>query len=211
MFNTSVLSALNPFTWLQTILIWLGLFAVGLIVGGIGGCNYKQNQWDAEKFRQMEKAKKQEQQDAAVGVEKIGELKEDKKEIEAGKTFIGKELGAGAGSKPLIIYRDKVVPVACPQINPNPSTSVPGVSNVSKDPVFLMSPHFMRLHDVSAKPGDIEIRTRTYGASEEATLDEGFEKVIVPNNLSCAEDRVKLQRLQERIIQKQRVFKQEGN
>lgn len=211
MINTSVLSALNPFTWLQTILIWLGIFAVGLIVGGIGGCNYKQNQWDAEKFRQLEKAKKQEQQDLALGAETLGKFKEDGKEIEAGKTFVDQALSIERPRKPLIIVKEKIVPIACPQINPNPSTPIPSGDTNAQDPVFLMSPDFMRLHDVSAKPGDAEIRTRTYGASETATLDEGFKKVIVPNNLSCAEDRAKLQRLQERIIQKQRVFKQEGN
>lgn len=204
------LSNLNPFNWLQTILIWLGIFAVGLIVGGVGGCNYKQAQWDAEKVRSMEKAKALEHEDQKAGVGTVTELRKDQEAAKVGEDFVaGKFNGA---KKPVLATVKKAVQADC-QIkeSPAPKTEVKTEEpkNEATD-IVLLTPDFMQLYDVSVQPGNSELRARTYEASNSASLDEGFEKVIVVNNKKHAACVLQLNKLLDRIEQKKVIFAQEN-
>lgn len=189
---------------LQAQAVKLGLYALALVTifstGFYSGCTFKQNQWDAEKFHAMERAQKQEKKDTKEGQRTVENLKGDQGKTEGARVFIKEEIKKNS----------QTTKVVCPSVD-----KVVTVSTIDKPaeeikdenaPIVLLTPNAMRLYDVSARPQDIELRTRTYDSSAETTVDEGFEKIIRPNNLICADNYNQLMALRQRILDKQKSF-----
>ena len=195
---TSLLSAVNPFSWLKTLYIWLGIALVFFSLGFYSGCEHKQTQWDADKLRGMEKAQKQEKSDSISGVKKVEDLKQDAGQIKDTKDYLGKQ-----PVKPLVKVirepaKDCVKPV---EVITQPGT----LKDETPTEIVYLTPNFQRLYDVSAKPKDIGLRTRAYSEEHAVEINEGFT-LIQENNLICAADQARLDRLIERIEQKKKIF-----
>lgn len=200
------LSLLNP----QTLLAKIGVFVLWSLIVFVGGfysgCEFKQNQWDAEKFKQVEKAKELERKDASAGTKKIDQLKQDEKQAGEGKAFVANEL---AKNNPLIVKKAKPTIVIAGETKKEEVKveTQPGTIKDEDSDIYL-TVAFMRMYDVSVSPGDAEIRTRTYTNSEGTEIVQGFREVIIPNNEECAATRNQLTRLIERIREKQKIYAQ---
>lgn len=192
-------------TNLQAIAIKVGIYAIAALAifstGFYSGCSYKQNQWDAEKFHAMERTQKQEKADAKAGERTIGDFKENQGKVTGAGVFIKEEL---TKTNP-----PKITKVVCPSVVSSAvviNTDKPEVKENDEKPSAIFTVDAMRLYDVSARPQDSELRTRTYERTEETTVDEGFEKIILPNNLICADNYNQLVALRQRILDKQKSF-----
>jgi hypothetical protein len=196
--DLSLLSNLNPQTLLTKAAVVIGWSLICVVGGFYGGCQYKQNQWDAEKFHEMEKAKGVEKTDKNDGIKKVEEFKQDTKQAEEGKDFVRKGIQE---------HRPNIRVVEAPKVSaPAQVVTKEGTVKNEETGVYLTA-NFMRLYDVSSAPGLAELRTRAYDETNGPTLDEGFEKIIVPNNQKCAAERLQLTKLIERIEQKQKLYK----
>lgn len=188
----------NPQAFFAKILWYLVTGLLCLIVGFFGGCQYKQNQWDAEKFREVEKTQKLEHQDSVAGVKKAEELRKDQQQAQESKDFVRERIQT---RKPSVrIISEPTQGNSNLEVKTQPGTVKDETTNI------YLTANFMQLYDVSIQPGNTELRTRTYQDSEGPTLDEGFEKVVIPNNQDCADQRIQLTRLIERIKEKQKIF-----
>lgn len=190
---------------LQALAVKIGLYILTAILifsmGFYSGCSYKQNQWDADKLHAMERAKKQEQADTKAGARTVENYKSDQRKTEGAQAFIKTELGKT--NPPKIT---KVVYSPVEQVAGTSTVDINKVEKANEDHQAILTADAMRLYDVSANPQDSELRARTYATTEEATVDEGFEKVILPNNLICADNYNQLVALQKRIFDKQQSF-----
>jgi hypothetical protein len=200
--DLSLLSQLDPRIWLSKIVWYIVVALLFLVTGFYSGCQYKQNQWDAEKFRQMEENTRKTKVDQTQGIKNTTEFTEGKRQAEQGKDFVKGQIQE---HKPLV--RIVGSPPVCPQ--PVKVETREGTVKDETTGVYLTA-HFMQLYDVSSKPGDAELRSRTYKEAEGPSIDEGFEKIIVPNNEEYAAVRLQLNKLIDRIEEKQKLFQPES-
>lgn len=198
---TSLLSAANPFSWLKTVEIWVGIAIVFGTAGYVSGCEHKQREWDATKLAELGKTKNAELKDAKSGITSAQKVEQDKQQTSSGQTFVRQEIAKNP--KPLIIVKECEAPKSL-EVHPQP-----GTKQDETNPTVFLSGKFMQLYDVSIQPFDSELRTRTYGDAEGPSIDEGFEKAIIPNNEACAKTRQQLVRLINRINEKKKIFEQE--
>lgn len=226
--DLSLLTSLNP----QALAAKAGIYAlVGstlLSIGFYGGYKYESNQWKAEKFSELAKSQKLEREDSKVGATTAQEFKADTSTIQSADQFVKGRLNV-ANSPPLVkVFIAKTTKPVESTVKPIsgttsksvetasiPSEKILGDSNVRPENIsnvdvvsIMLTADFMRLYDVSVQPGNIELRSGTYAASQETTFDEGFSKVIEPNNIDCATNTAQLERLQQRIREKQKIFAQ---
>lgn len=195
------LSQLDPRIWIAKILWYIVTAILCLIMGFFGGCQYKQNQWDAEKFKQLEESTRKERKDATQGTAKIEEFKQGEKQAGEGRDFVRQGI---AGKKPLVRI------VAQPDC-PKPVEVLPKEGTVKNEITGIyLTAHFMQLYDVSVQPTDVKLRAGNYEEAEGPSFDEGFEKVIVVNNAEYAAVRRQLNTLIDRIEQKQKLYQPEG-
>lgn len=223
---TSLLSVANP----QAFLAKIGLYALVAFtfigIGAYGGYKYAKNSCEAAKVEGMVQAQKQERKDTKAGEQTAKEFEADKRQIETARDFINKDSHDSTSKAPLakILLRKASQEVGQKTESNNSihdktsGVTTPASSDVQSDtkvvgdekiyPVIVLTDHFKQLYDVSIQPGNVELRAGTYATTEDTSLDEGFEKVIGPNNLDCASNTAQLIRLQERILEKQKIFGQ---
>lgn len=194
---TDLLSTVNPFSWLKTLYIWLGIFITGLLLGFYGGCEFKQNRWDASNLHALEKGAKNEKQDAITGAKTVGKLETTNQQIQNTSNFIKDQ-----PKKPLVTI---VQPTKC-ETQVVVSTNE-GTKQSENSPTVFLTADFQRLYDLSVNPTDIGLRTRVYAEEHKVGIDEGFA-LIKRNNLQCAQDQARLDALIDRILQKKQNFKE---
>jgi hypothetical protein len=206
---------LDPRVILAKIVWYIVVGLLCLITGFYGGCQFKQNQWDAEKFKQLEKTQKLEKQDKVDETKSATEFTKAKEQQGTGKAFVEQALSKKPKLtrtvEPRIIGNDG----SCASGNGTGEGKInvvvkEGTTQNEKTGTYFTA-DFMRLYDVSIQPGDIELQSRTYDEASGTSVDEGFEKVIKVNNLNYAACRLQLSTLIDRIIQKQKTFQQGVN
>lgn len=195
------MSLLDPTEEVRKILIGLIVLAVTGGMGFVGGCHHKQKEWDSDKLASSEAARKLEKSDNSLGHRKMEQLGEDKITISEAQAIVKKAL-EGAPKKLVSCGRIEVVTSpAQPKIEEKKDETA------SDDlPVYLL-PDTVKLYDLSVDPSNVGLRTRPYGEADATEVNEGF-KVIFKNNFECAAIRSRLTRLEERICEKQKLYKQ---
>lgn len=200
---------LNPFDISEIpykIIVYGIVLALTATFGAIGGCEYKQREWDKDKLAASEAARKLEKSDNSAGHRKIEQLGEDKITISEAQKLV-KDALAGAPKKLVSCGKLEVTKVIA-EVKPGEKIEkkVEEKDDSAVEPIYLL-PGTMQLYDLSVDPSNVGLRGSTYGNPEALEINEGFE-IIFENNFSCATERSKLKRLQERICEKQKLFSQ---
>lgn len=199
---------LNPQETIVKVIICGVVLALTATFGMIGGCEYKQREWDKDKLASSEAARKIEKHDNSLGHRKIEQLGEDKVTISEANAWIQEAL-KGAPKKLVNCGKLEVDPQWMkdkPQIvQLNPGIKRDETELDRMEP--MLTRDFMQLYDVSVDPSNAGLRGQTYGTPAEISVNEGLE-VVTQNNAKFSEDRAQLKRLQERICEKQVLYSQ---
>jgi hypothetical protein len=193
--NLTSLSALDPTTLVIRIAATVGVIAVLLGTGFVGGCTYKKHEVEADKLAESENARRLEHKDATEG-------------SVAAEAFHGSQAGIDKNTKDVLdatpskpIYIVKYKPATCPT-----QETVKLKEPINEDaPPVLLTGHAMRMYDLSIQPGNSELRAGTYDETKTIPLDEGF-KLAEENNGACAKVADQLNKLLDRIEQKRKTF-----
>lgn len=199
------LNSLNPFTWFQTILIWVGLLAIGMVIGGIGGCEYKQARWDASKIAQMEKAKEEEKDDRIAGKETVKGFEENKGQIQSTSKQVLAELDQ---KKPAIVkFKCPALPVTKSESPMELTKDEPELKVLHADRITFSS-DFVRMYDLLIESQNSGVRAGVNVPVPEVEINAGV-RTILQNLEICRIDQTRLETLQKRIREKQKIFGQE--
>lgn len=191
------MSILDPTEEIRKIIIGAIVLALTATFGAIGGCEYKQRAWDKDKLAASEAARKLEKSDNSLGHRKIEQLGEDKVTLSEAQKWV-EEAVKGAPKKLVSCGRVEVI---------TSSAKNDKEPKIEEAPIPTFTRDFMQLYDVSINPSDVGLRGRSYETVPEIGVDEGF-KAIERNNFKYNEELAKLKRLQERICEKQVLYKQ---
>lgn len=189
----------------QLFLVATGLIVCSLVIGFVSGCEYKEDQIAKEKLAEVKENARLEKKDGVEGANAVNALRKiDNQIYDTAKAIVGE-----TSNKPLVIVKTK--PTVCPvsTVVSKDSNDSPAIKEpVNEEPtVVYLSKHFMRLHDLSAQPGNTQFRAGTYEAARELRIDEGLG-VVARNNLQCVAWKSQLDALINRIEQKRKLFGQ---
>lgn len=201
------MSLLDPTAEVRKILIYGAILALTATFGMIGGCEYKQREWDKDKLASSEAARKLEKHDNLAGHRKIEQLGEDKVTISEANAWVQKAL---KDSPKKLVNWGQVEVVKAPSLgNSEEMLKAEGKKDeiTTENLQPLLTRDFMQLYDVSVDPSNVGLRGSTYGTPAEIPVNEGLE-VVTKNNAKFSEDRAQLKRLQERICEKQKLYEQ---
>lgn len=189
-----ILKVANPQALMVKIGIYAGCIVACLSTGFYGGCEFKQNQWDADKFKAEKKARQEEKADAINGHRSVEKMAEDKVSREDADKFIREAVAKAKAAK----IPDIIITHNCPEVSTNVETP-----KIESDPRF--SSNWVWLYDLSIRPRETELRGGSYAEIFSVGVDEASDK-IRKNNLTCIGIQDQLNRLQERICDKQKTF-----
>lgn len=189
-----ILKVADPQALMVKIGIYAGCVVACLSTGFYGGCSFKQNQWDADKFKAEKEARIEEKADIVIGHRSVENMAADKITVADADKFIKEAVAKAKAAK----IPDIIITHNCPEVSTNAE-----ISKMESDPRF--SSNWVWLYDLSIRPRETELRGTPYAEIFSIGVDEAGAK-IRKNNLACIGIQDQLNRLQERICDKQKTF-----
>lgn len=188
-------------------LIWTVLIGAG---GFIKGCDYKDNEYKARQIKVLTKNADEEKKDISGGKDIVhGLYLRQEKEYQSYQI----ELANFQKTKGINYHLARENAALQIALGEQPSEII---KYIEKDPdnaakicatlVPYLDSSYMRVYDSSFGEGNIEIRAGTDTAAREISLDEAWEKVILPNNRLCGTIFNSYNALLDRIELKQKTF-----
>lgn len=200
--NLSSISNLNPTVLATKAAIYVAAVSLVFVSGYVTGCVHNQHKVASDKLEASENARRLEHTDAAQETAAASKNQKEQQGIEAA----GKEAAQKVPEKPVVVVHGRTK--ACPD---QPTTKE--LATTTKDeevknetPSVDFSAHSMQLYDLSISGGSTAVRQRTYEESTTVPVDEGLQKIVIPNNTSCALIANQLNALIDRIKEKQQLF-----
>lgn len=187
-----ILKVADPQALMVKIGIYAGCVVACLVTGFYGGCSFKQNQWDADKFKAEKEARIEEKADAIIGHRAVENIVIDKISVAEADKFIQEAVAKAKAAK----IPNVIITHNCPEVANE-------TVKIESDPRF--SSNWVWLYDLSIRPRETELRGTPYAEIYTVGVDEASAK-IRKNNLACIGIQDQLNRLQERICDKQKTF-----